>query len=140
MKPKDRQKICSHCDGRIAVEADNCLYCGMPLLEEKAVEKEEPKSIMDMLYAPPYKKAPPQPAAPIAMVAPEEKSAATAESVDSIRPVVLSLLGSNLLVLGLMQFFFSEGGILRLEWSAKYWFLFLSMGAGLLYISTKKKK
>ena len=38
--------------------------------------------------------------------------------------ILLMILGGNLLTLGLMQVFFSEGRSLRLEWNADYWYLY----------------
>ena len=31
MKPSDRQKVCTQCDGRVPLDATECFYCGMDL-------------------------------------------------------------------------------------------------------------
>ena len=61
MKSKDRQKVCSHCDGRIAVEADTCPYCGTPLVIEEDSSASAPlfgsqtlQESLTSLYTPPY--------------------------------------------------------------------------------------
>jgi hypothetical protein len=151
MKVRDRQKICSHCEGRIAVEADTCLYCGMPLLEDKPVEETES---LDSLYPPPYSSrtasegkdltpdymsqfqaGSPETELPakeaVAPIEREEESA-------SFSPILMALLGSNLFILGLMQCFFSEGGFLRLEWNSQYWFVFCLISLPLLYFGMRK--
>ena len=157
MKIRDRQKICSHCEGRIAVEADTCLYCGMPLLEDKpSNKKEEESSSLDSLYPPPYSSRtsseepdttpdymsqfqsgqvdtgtePPPTGDSVGVLREEESS--------SFSPILMALLGSNLFILGLMQCFFSEDGFLRLEWNSQYWFIFCLVSLPLLYFGMRK--
>jgi hypothetical protein len=172
VKPVDRQKICSHCDGRIAIEAENCPYCGtLSSTQEEAVAPAplfDHKSIQDSLttlYSPPYsnKSSPimkqdkdknkPKPfvkeshenqlnaslgkfnyssSAPV--IETEEK----VEEKSSFTPLLLMLLGGNLLIIGLLQFFFSESGILRLEWQSKYWFIYCLIAVPALYMGYKK--
>lgn len=62
------------------------------------------------------------------------------EDKNSFLSLFLFLLGSNLLVLGLIQFFFSEEGVLRLEWDAKYWFIYCLFALPLVYLGFKKMK
>jgi hypothetical protein len=142
---KDREKICAHCEGRIAIEADTCLYCGMPLIGDAVSEQDSGGA----LYPPPYsnknvaymnvekelskKQVKPAPAAPVAAVA--EKR----EEEVGFATVFLSLLGSTLFILGLMQGFFSENGVLTLEWNCKYWFVFCLAAFPMLYWAAKKK-
>ena len=56
MKPKDRQKMCSHCEGRIPVEASSCPYCGMPLIGDSMESRGALSSqeSLSSLYPPPY--------------------------------------------------------------------------------------
>jgi ribosomal protein L40E len=159
MKVRDRQKICSHCEGRIAVEADTCLYCGMPLLEDKpSIKKEEESSSLNSLYPPPYSsrsiseekkvdtsadymsRFQTSQREPAPAEAPEGESvkALREEETASFSPILMALLGSNLLILGLMQCFFSEDGFLRLEWNAQYWFIFCLTSLPLLYFGMRK--
>lgn len=53
------------------------------------------------------------------------------------KSVLLSILtlsiGSLLFVLGILQVFFSEEGVLRLEWNANGWFIYCLAGLPLLY-------
>lgn len=57
-----------------------------------------------------------------------------------IVPILLMFAGSNLCILGLLQFFFSEGGLLKLEWDASYWFIYCLISLPLLYLGYKKAK
>ncbi|MFI5334714.1 MAG: hypothetical protein ACHQT8_06105 [Chlamydiales bacterium] len=172
MKPADRQKMCSNCDGRIAHEAMICPYCGSEQAEpaEKATQaplftNQSLQDSLTSLYTPPYSqrapaysveepvkkraepfkevKQPFQTAHPTAATmalhaqAEEEESAATAKG--ALLPILLLCLGSNLFVLGILQFFFSSNGFLRLEWDASYWFVYCLLSLPLLYLGIKRK-
>ncbi|MEI8329400.1 MAG: hypothetical protein WCG14_05330 [Chlamydiia bacterium] len=56
----------------------------------------------------------------------------------SFTPLLLLLLGGNLLIIGLLQFFFSEKGILRLEWDSTYWFIYCLIAFPIIYVGLKK--
>lgn len=172
MKPVDRQKICSNCDGRIAIEAEECPYCGTacsvtevmtapaPLFDHQAIQES-----LTSLYTPPYsnksaatmkqdkEKNKPKPVTREShenqlnaslgkfnyspgtpVVETEEK----VEEKSSFGPLLFLLLGGNLIIIGLLQFFFSENGILRLQWESKYWFVYCLIAAPLLYLGYKK--
>ena len=156
MRVKDKQKICSHCEGRISVEADTCLYCGMPLLEDRK-EEQKPVDIMSSLQG-----GIPSLYPPLYAQKSETQEVGKQEFMHKIKPhyaaentvekesqevdksnffsLLLALLGSNLFILGLMQGFFSEGGVLQLEWNCKYWFLYLLLAVPMLYMGIKNKK
>ncbi len=167
MKPKDREKICSHCDGRIAVEANSCPYCGMPLVEESdRYTKSNSQSLssqesLSSLYPPPYSnrnfaqmktdhknleskfKAPQalseNPFAKMQLASNQSLEKQEEEKTEFM-PMLFVLLGSNLLTLGLMQAMFSESGFLRLEWSSKYWAYYCLIAIPLIIIGMKKVK
>ena len=170
MKPIDRQKMCTHCEGRIAVEASSCPYCGMPLIgeSETTVNSASQSGLSSQeslasLYPPPYSnrnfsqmkidnnkdsqskfKAPqalaenPFAKMPLAANAAVEKQEVQDKS--GFMPLLLILLGSNLLTLGLMQVMFSDDGLLRLEWSSKYWFYYCLLALPLISLGMKKLK
>jgi len=167
---KEKEKICSHCEGRISVEADTCLYCGMPLIAAATTSSPSFPGLQEgvpSLYSPSYSQKNTEymkadymkvendfvgkfkPAAPqedslggisipssVAAVAQEEEGAEKSGFV----ALFLVFLGSNLLTLGLMQALFSEGGVLRLEWNCKYWFLLCLLSAPMIYFGIKKSK
>ncbi len=174
MKPADRQKMCSNCDGRIAHEATICPYCGSEQADPAAERATQAplftnQSLQDSLtslYTPPYsqrgpaytveepvkKKAEPfretkmekpfqtahSTAAAMPLAAEEEESSSTTKS--ALLPILMLSLGSNLFVLGILQFFFSSNGFLRLEWDASYWFVYCILSLPLLYLGIKRKK
>lgn len=148
---KEKQKICSHCEGRISVEADTCLYCGMPLVADATAAS---SAVSASLYAPPYKAkseaefspkfttAAPKEEASLGSIAIPAQMAAEEgkEDTSSFVSLFLALIGSTLFIVGLMQGLFSENGVLRLEWNCKYWFLFCLLSLPVLYMGVKKSK
>ncbi len=159
MKPNDRQKMCTQCDARIPISANECPYCSADLLERHQEGLEGSSALftnqslqtsLTSLYAPPYgaKTLPtPEPIktshetfkevlskAPEQVAVQEEK----VESKNYFSPLVFLSLGANFLVLGLLQCFFSENGRLSLEWDSSYWFILCLGALPLLYLGRKK--
>lgn len=56
----------------------------------------------------------------------------------SFAPIFLLLLGGNLIIIALLQLLFSEGGILRLEWQSKFWYVYALIGLPALFLGFKK--
>jgi hypothetical protein len=54
--------------------------------------------------------------------------------------ILLLSLGTNLFVLGLLQFFFSDQGVLRLEWNSAHWFFYCLGAIPLLFFGWKKNQ
>lgn len=60
MHPKDRQKMCSSCDGRIPLDADVCPYCAAeqrtaaPVSSAKEMHHQSLQDSLTSLYSPPY--------------------------------------------------------------------------------------
>ncbi len=164
MKPSDRQKMCPNCDGRVAYDANLCPYCGteqapqepdsqMPLFRNQTLQDS-----LTTLYTPPYaqkaqaayqqEEAPAKKKselfrevkAPSTMHVQAQNETAEQESTNPLFPILLLSLGSNFFLLGLIQFFFSKGGFLRLEWDASYWFIYALISLPLLFLGFKKSK
>lgn len=64
MRPKDRQKMCTNCDGRIPLDAENCPYCSADqknvLASAGSAKELHHRSLQESLtslYAPPYGKS-----------------------------------------------------------------------------------
>jgi len=165
MKPVDRQKMCTSCDGRVPFEAILCPYCSTDLSRapEMEVQKQDPLSrnqaIQDSLtslYTPPYnksKKTDTPKAVPreSRMIPPAHHGGTAAlpgtlpreETEDKVgKTILVSILtlsaGSIFFILGLLQIFFSEQGVLRLEWSTKYWFIYVLASLPMLYFGYRK--
>lgn len=56
----------------------------------------------------------------------------------SFWPILFLTIGSNLLMLGLLQLFFSDNGFLKLEWDSSYWFVYCLCAAPLVFLGFKK--
>lgn len=161
--------MCSNCDGRIPVEAENCPYCAVDLKE--AAVKTSHQSIQDSLtalYTPPYAKnsslprqqqqtfsfqslqtpkdpmvekrfnsSSPSLGAP--MIPTDTNADANAqESRNGFWPILFLSIAANLLMLGLLQLFFSDNGFLRLEWDSSYWYVYCLAALPLFYFGFKK--
>lgn len=176
MKPTERQKMCSNCDGRISHEAVICPYCGTEQADpsmEKASQgtlfsNQSLQESLTSLYTPPYSQKNPAYTVeePIKKKAEtfreakmektfhtphttattmplhgsaEEGEENTSSAKSTLLPLLMLSLGGNLCVLGLLQFFFSSGGFLRLEWDASYWFIYCLLSLPLFYLGLKRK-
>jgi len=156
MKSVDRQKICPNCNGRLSLEASECPYCATEFPE--SVKSSSPpliknSSLQDSLaslYTPPYNNKTfentnltpkkqvvfTEPTPPIAegFVANDGEEA----SKNSFWALFALIAGGNLLMLGLLQFFFSEEGVLQLQWNSSYWYLYCLIAFPLFYLGFKK--
>ncbi len=65
---------------------------------------------------------------------------ATPDERASFWPIFLLSVGANLLLLGLLQLFFSTNGILRLEWESRHWFIYSLIGLPVLIFGYRKAK
>lgn len=146
MKPNDRQKMCPNCDGRIPHEATQCPYCFANLPSLPDGNQGTLFSLQDSLYTPPYRNATPEEkkpapktetAAPTSMAA-TAKSPEMAQETAGFWPILLLTLGANLFTLGILQFFFSDEGAVRLEIQSGYWFLFVLLSLPLFYFGYRK--
>lgn len=114
------------------------------------------------LYKPPYSKPrneeptlpPPEQKSPVfpeeksslmsAYVADETPQAAPVaeEEVESkkggIWPLLFLAIGSQLLTLGILLFFFSDSGTLTLQWNASRWFVYCLFSLPLIYIGYRQ--
>ena len=165
MKPVDRQKMCTSCDGRVPFESDVCPYCSSDLSKVQEMETLKPDSFsrnqaiqesLTSLYAPPYKgkktETPTKIPQKETRAAPPAHHGGTAALPGTLpregaeekvgKTILLSILalslGSVFFILGLLQVFFSEQGVLRLEWSTKYWFIYLLGSLPILYFGYRK--
>ena len=167
MKPSDRQKICSQCDGRVPIDATECFYCGMDLsktmsgaaknatpshasLEQSLQGLYSPsqsnrgtkgqEAYLRSNYTPPSQKL--EPTKTPTFTHPQAAHPAHEEKKQGV-PMdfwgILALcIGSNLLMLGLLQVILSDHGMLRLEWSSSFWYLYCLLGAPAFWIGFKK--
>lgn len=164
MKAVDRQRGCPNCSGKIPVDVGQCPHCFAQVPVEAAKEAfaaKTPSPLQESFnsrYAPPYQ---PKSSLTSNFLVNEEKKffgAATEKSEElllpdqpsskegiqekewnkSFWPIFALSVGGNLFVLGILQFFFADSGVVKLEMNAEYWFLFLLVSAPLFYFGIKK--
>jgi hypothetical protein len=150
MKPVDRQKICSNCDGRIPINAKECIYCGAEQPEQSETPLFKQQTLQDSLsslYAPIYntknqnqfereqEKEPSIKATATTFIAEEE---AEEHVKHHFLPIFLLIIGTNLFTIGLLQLFFSTNGLLSLEWNSSYWFFYCLSAIPMCYFGYKK--
>jgi len=153
MKPADRQKMCPNCDGRVVYEATQCPYCFATLQTEGAAQGTlfKHQSLQDSLtnlYTPPYGARTAEPAEEKKSQIKTSEPAATVMSMEkedvsdnkNFWPILFLSLAGNLFTLGVLQFFFSDQGIVKLEVNGSYWFLFILLSLPLFYFGFKQTK
>ena len=145
-----KKKMCWNCDGTVGFDASFCPYCGCDLaqgVEGKKVEKHEPEENLSSLYTPPYSGSSDklshhytEEMAANAVFQSDEEDEPTSGMTQAdygIWPLLFLSLGSILLTLGLLLFFFSDEGKVSLEWNAYYWFLYCLIATPLLMMGWK---
>ncbi len=161
MHPKERQKMCKNCDGRIPVETQLCPYCAS---EQSLFHSVSPggsggpqhqrslQESLTSLYTPASSKGkvPPglekplyPPKDPLQEKRPAAAQASVTEAQEEGRsspfwPILMLSLGANLLIVGLLQLFFSDHGILRLEWNSAHWFVYCLAAVPLFFFGLRK--
>ena len=169
--------MCSHCDGRIPLDAPVCPYCASEQVALQASDEDaqfyRQQSLQESLtapYSPPYSAKDPgymhadlkqgssfmKQAESYRDLLSEKKFASTnalgvptippemqqeqimAEEKTSFWPILLLSIGANLLMLGILQLFFSNQGFLRLEWDSSYWFIYCLIALPLVVFGYKK--
>ena len=58
----------------------------------------------------------------------------------SILPLLFMMIGSHLFVLGALLLFCSKDGVVTLEWSSRFWFVYALLGFPLLFFGSKMLK
>lgn len=143
MKPKKRQKMCYNCEGEIDLDVIVCPYCAADLREEKP-EQQRPSynpaasvknlNTQQSLYPSHYAPKPPQEA--LEERAPEEAQETALQPEEETKnifvPTILLTLGAQLLLFGLLMFFFENKGFMSLKWDARIWFIYIFASIPLL--------
>ena len=137
MKPADRQKICPNCDGKVAYDTTQCPYCFATLRMENSPSPKSPppQDSFSALYTPPYNTS--KPAEAISPLYSEKEASHEAANAQSFWPILALTVGGNLLTLSILQLFFSDHGVVRLEINGSYWFLMLLVSLPLFYLGWK---
>ena len=137
MKPVERQKMCPNCDGRIPQESTQCPYCFAALQTDPSSSNKTAAPMtndpLSALYPPPYASS----ESKVTTKALPMNEVETQTDTTPFWPILMLVLGSNLFTVGILQFFFSDHGVLRLEMNASYWFLMILVAAPLFYFGMK---
>ena len=120
MKSVERLKMCPNCDGRIPQEASQCPYCFTTLQVESPKEN--------------FQYTAPKPSYS------EKEAVAVQEETSAFWPILLMTVGGNLLTFGILQFIFSDHGVIHLEINGSYWFLMVLVALPLFYFGLKNIK
>ncbi len=135
MSKKDKKKLCWNCEGSTSRIESNCPYCGVYLHpNEEAWEDDEE----ELSIEPPYKpevKAKDEAFSNAALPTDTPLSAQTPNEMRHVFfPLSCLLGGSIFLFFGLILFFFSDQGVLTLQWNAAYWSVYFLISLPLLWI------
>jgi len=129
-----KQRMCWNCEGMVGFDAYYCPYCGTDVSSSEegepvaAAPKPRHKPLEESLaslYKPPYISRASE--ASINTFSEDELATPTErEKRDQggVWSLLLLSIGSVLLTLGLLLFFFSDQGRVVLQWNAHYWFLY----------------
>ncbi|MCB1081893.1 MAG: hypothetical protein KDK63_01975 [Chlamydiia bacterium] len=58
----------------------------------------------------------------------------------TVLPLLFLMLGAHLFVLGALLLFCSKNGVVTLQWSSRFWFLYAALGLPLLYFGNRLLK
>ena len=67
-----------------------------------------------------------------------EQTSETTDKKGEFLPQLLLSVGGVLLTLGLLLFFFSDNGVLTLQWNAKKWFIYCLFSLPMIYFGLRK--
>jgi hypothetical protein len=157
MKPGERQKMCANCNGKVSFEATECPYCAAELAPLAQATAPSPtlfkaQTLQDSLaslYNPPYhskmnEKENPAPkkqavfTEPEPLIQKETLDMRNEENRQDFWALFALIVGGNLITIGLLQFFFSDKGMLTLEWDSRFWYLYCLIALPLFYFGFKK--
>jgi len=149
------RKVCPSCNGSVHIHATKCPYCGSDVSGLEAPAPPPHQTSQPAPFAQAEDAAPPppytftEPAAPEPLYTPvieeedpvvEESAAEEVAAVEeqttsysSVVPMFLLIPGAFFLLFGLILLLFAHDGVVTLSWNAHYWFVYLAIGAPLLY-------
>jgi len=135
-----KTKLCWNCEGSVARDVIHCSYCGVYLKRDEDEDLQFEQNTEES-YKPSY-----NPASSDQEEVPPPPYQATKQAVEAIPsapssvdwkavvfPLFLLLSGSFFLFFGLLLTFFSENGLLTLQWDSSYWFVYFTLSMPLLY-------
>lgn len=101
------------------------------------LQQEKPEPPREIMQEKKYQQTSPVLGIPTIPVDASEEQQAQADK-SSFWPILFLSVAANLLVIGILQLFFSDEGVLRLEWSSQYWFVYCLAAIPLFFLGLKK--
>lgn len=147
MTTKTKTKLCWNCEGNVALSDETCPYCGVglevsPMISSATVDHDAlnppykyTKSTSDTsIPQPPYRTE----VNGNEQEEPQEKALTTHKTTQELQKTAIALsallLGFTLLLFSTILLLFSDdSGYLTLRWSSEFWYLYLIIGAPLLW-------
>lgn len=144
MTSTTHKQLCSNCDGYVHIYEIVCPYCGVALSEQKKESEEdftqsnlsqsleEKSAHVQERFEPPY----PGYGAELNKVATDsakQEEPSQEETTSSLKALIFLWPGTVFFLLGLTMLLFSSEGYLTFQFRSKFWFVYLLMGAPLLY-------
>lgn len=150
MNTTTKKKLCWNCEGNVARDATNCIYCGVYLQREEESESEEedltpPYTInteeeeKEVTFQAPYT---PQ-EGPLSKEMNPELFSKTKEENPWKKIVLAQItlsLAALLTIFGLTLLSFSKDGVLTLRWDGEFWPYYLFLAAPLFLIGIRALK
>ncbi len=121
MREKKSKRLCWNCNADVDKDSLYCLYCGMDLSKQKE-NCDEPVAEVAARAAP----------APVTEEAPTIASAL--EPRNSTLATILLSGGALVLIFSLFLVLFSKEGVLKMEWDASFWFAYMILAVGMLFL------
>lgn len=148
MNTKTKKKLCWNCEGNVAIIDETCPYCGVSLDVSPMLSNAVGSDALNPPYK--YTQSTSETSIPLAPYRTEEQEpkaqveetlpppADTVRTTHELQKTAIALssllLGFTLLLFSAILLLFSDNnGYLTLRWSADFWYLYLIVGAPLLY-------
>lgn len=138
MKANGKQKLCWNCEGRVALELENCPYCAVylgPAPEDD--EAEDPIAPPYRLVDAPGDQVPASPYASQEEKREEQEEGEIAATSSDIKQLIFPMgflsAGALFALFGFVLLLFSHDGVLTLTWNGNLWYAYLLLALPLLF-------
>lgn len=148
-----KTKLCWNCEGRVGYKEEHCQFCGVYLsptsIYGQTIEEEEDYSspshhIEDSLEDKPFTAHPYEEKKDQNYQRSSEEKTLSLIPSSEFRHLLLTLglllFGSAFFLFGITLFLFSKDGSFILKWEGEYWFYYLILSVGLLFLGWKSLK
>lgn len=134
MNTKTNKKLCWNCEGSVEKDAVQCLYCGVTLTPSDEDNDSSSLNSASAIPHPPYTAGDNAPQN--GLYSSETKQIKNSSNIIGLTFTLL-LSGIVLFLFSLMLLFFSNDGVLTLQWDSDYWFIYLLISLPFLLLGWK---